>query len=288
MASYNQELFLAERISEMLRQMELLLKQVVEDVCRPLSDYTLITEESRKILPNPSEALRSEWFGSVQERFSQQAQRVGDRIAIRDERGAWSYEQVEKLSNQISHCLKESGLGLGEVVAIYGPRYGELVVAMLGVLKAGGAMLVMDWRYPAKRLAEYLEEANARGWIEVQGEKEAGEELREYLERGQMKRRLKLGEGLEKELKDYGEDAPCVRVSGGDTAYVVFTSGTTGDAKAVLAGTERFALYQMESERFGLNEGDRFSVMSGLSHDSSNERRLHRVVVGSEALCGRG
>src|SRR5205085_5169533 len=75
-------------------------------------------------------------------------------------------------------------------------------------------------------------------------------------------------------LKDYPADAPCVEVGPEDAVYVAFTSGSTGKPKGIVGKHGGLAHFAQWAERtFGVSESDRFTALSGLSHDP-----LHRDV----------
>lgn len=83
---FNTILFARERIIEMLRQLELVLVQGTANPTMPISQIQLVTEGSRFLLPNPSEALDGTFFGSIQSIFSKHAEERPDRVAIVDNR----------------------------------------------------------------------------------------------------------------------------------------------------------------------------------------------------------
>jgi non-ribosomal peptide synthetase component F len=156
---YNADLFDPGRMAEMLRQYEKLLSQVVEDPVQSISAYSLLTESARKLLPNPIEALGSQWMGSVHERFSAQARQWPDRVAIADPCDSWTYEELNARSNQLARYLLERGIAREDIVAIHAHRSASLAWALLGILKAGAAFLILDPAYPGARLAEYVRAA---------------------------------------------------------------------------------------------------------------------------------
>jgi amino acid adenylation domain-containing protein len=270
-ALYNTDLFDADRIAVMLRQFEVLLKQAVENPTECINRYTLLTSSDKIHLPDPAEALAPQWAGTVHERFSEQAGSAPDRTAIVAATGNWTYGELERCSNRLAGHLHAKGIQPSDVVAVYTQRSPGLVVALLGILKAGAAFLILDADYPAARLTKILQAAGPAGLLSL-GEFHAGdEEFSEILEDSGFKIRLQIPqskEAMEAFLSGLGGTIPEVMVGPEDTAYLIFTSGTTGDPKGIL-GTHRPLSHFMDwhIQRHEFDASDRFSMLSGLSHD---------------------
>ena len=91
------------------------------------------------LLPDPTESLDESWEGSVHSLFTHQARRVPKKIAVADEQESWTYEELDARSNQLAHYLIAHGVQPQDVVALYSHRSASLVLALLGVFKAGAA-----------------------------------------------------------------------------------------------------------------------------------------------------
>jgi amino acid adenylation domain-containing protein len=231
-----------------------------------------LDQQQVDVLPNPVQALYSDWHGAVQARFSWQAHRVPERPAIVDPDEVWSYAELNARSNQLANYLCASGIQPQEVVAIYGHRSASLVWALLGVLKAGAAFLILDSAYPASRLIDCLRLAKPRGLIQIGAAGVLSNMLEEFVATLSCCCRVELPRRTTAEacglFSDYATADPRVAVGPDDLFYVVFTSGSTGKPKGVLGGHRPVSHFlDWYSRTFGLNESDRFSMLSGLSHD---------------------
>jgi amino acid adenylation domain-containing protein len=270
-ALYNADLFDAERITQMLKQYETLLKQVADNPEEKIANYSLLTPRGETKLPNPSRAIPPAWAGAVHERFSEQARHSPGQTAIVDPWGSWTYGELERYSNQLAGHLRSKGIEAGDVIAIYGQRSAGLVLALLGVLKEGAAFLILDSRYPASRLVKMLKTASPRGWLQMEAAGSVAGELQEWIDGSPVACYLTIPgskKGVEDLLRGMSSKLHEDRVAPDDTAYVTFTSGTTGQPKGIV-GTHRPLSHFLEWHcgEFELNGSDRFSMLSGLAHD---------------------
>lgn len=275
-AVYNSDLYVPERINEMLRQLAHLLSQAAAHPEQTIDRFSLVTPAAEKVLPNPTQVLRDDWEGAVHDLFSQRAARVPERIALLDRFESWTFRELDERSNQLANCLRAQGIERGDVVAIYAHRSSSLVWAWLGVLKAGAAFLMLDPAYPISRLIEYLKLAEPNGWIHLDAAGPLDESLAEFVSTSSCRSKLTLEPRYQDpdQLAEYPTTAPGVTIGPNDLAYLSFTSGSTGTPKAVegLHGPLTHFL-PWRQRTFGLDENDRYSMLSGLSHDP-----LHRDV----------
>ncbi|MBV9775387.1 MAG: amino acid adenylation domain-containing protein, partial [Gemmatimonadetes bacterium] len=262
---YTVELFDAERMEGMLAQLHALLEQVAADPDLPLAAYSL---GGHPALPDPTLPLDATWDGPVHARFAARAALSPERIALRHPAGdEWTYAELDARANRLAHRLREQGAGREQVVAVYADRGTALVWAMLGVLKAGAAFLVLDPAYPATRLARQLRAAGPRILLQAESAGPLPAEIEAWLAEADAPR-LVLPAARTGFLDEHPAEAPAVEVGPNDLAYVVFTSGTTGEPKGILGTHAPLAHFVgWQRDRFGLAESDRFSLLSGLAHD---------------------
>jgi amino acid adenylation domain-containing protein len=286
---YDADLFGRARMNELLAQFEQLLRQAAANPDEKLNRLSLLTPSSNSLLPDPAEPLSDAWHGGVHTLFARRAQADPRRTAVVEPAGAWSYAELNGRANRVAHYLLAGGVGRGDVVAIYAQRSAALVGAVLGVLKAGAAFLILDPAYPPERLVEYLRIARPRGFI---GLKEAGElpaALGEFVAESGRLCRLSLpafaAAGEWGELERFSVEDPAVEVGPDDLAYISFTSGSTGRPKGILGRQGPLSHFlPWQREFFGLLESDRYSMLSGLSHDPLHRDMFTPLALGA-AVC---
>ncbi|TAN49508.1 MAG: hypothetical protein EPN21_11655 [Methylococcaceae bacterium] len=119
----------------------------------------------RTLHSSPREGLDSTALpatNTLHQLFEQQAERTPDAVALVYEAQQLSYRELNQQANQLARQLRQLGVAGDIPVGICAERSLELVVAMLGVLKAGGAYLPLDPDYPQERLAAMIEDADVR------------------------------------------------------------------------------------------------------------------------------
>jgi amino acid adenylation domain-containing protein len=158
----------------------------------------------------------------VQTLFEARVAAAPDAPAVRWRGGVMSYRDVDRWANTIAWRLCDAGVGPGRVVAISMRRGPGMVAAILGVLKAGGAYLPVERHLPAGRAAAMVADASASvALVEASG--------------GQLPQTL---DQIPVTLDDVDRDpraasAPDASAGAENTAYVLYTSGTTGRPKGV-------------------------------------------------------
>ena len=274
---FNSDLFGESRIGVLLDQLSYLLSQIAEYPQKRINEYTLVTPFTRTVLPDPIESLDKTWCGPIHTFLFMHARQQPNGLAVVDNNEAWTYRELDNRSSQLANGLMARGIQPKDGVAIYAHRGAPLVLALLGVLKAGAAFVILDPAYPAQRLIDYLKIAQPKGWLQMDAAGELPEELSSFLDSFEISCRIRLA-GTKHEiahsLSRFPESETGVSVNADDPAYIAFTSGSTGQPKGVLCrhgSITHFLPWQRET--FNLRRSDRFSLLSGLAYN-----HLHRDI----------
>ena len=267
---YNAGLFLPERIAEMAWQFEYLLEQAVGCPEQLVSKFSLVGPQTRLVAPDPRAPLDSKFEGAVHELFRSWAESSPHQLAVADPDVNWSYMHLERLSNRLANYLLSIDIRRGDVIAIYAHRSAPLVVALLGIMKAGGAFLILDPEYPTARLVGYLQSAKPKALLELESAGAVPTEVKGWAGTSDCARFMLPSSSrtdFDSVLQDFPASAPVVSVGADDLACISFTSGSTGIPKGVMGCHGSLSHFTpWTAERFGLRQSDRFSMFSALSH----------------------
>ncbi len=157
--------------------------------------------------------------------FEKQVDVLPDASAVADSDGVLSYRAVERAANRLARRLQEAGISREDRVALYLTRRAELVVGIVGILKAGAAYVPIDPGYPEERVRFMLEDCGA---TVVVTEQSLCQRVPSSVQALDLDRLL---EGPASDDDDTRVDAAS---DPSDLAYVIYTSGSTGTPKGTL------------------------------------------------------
>ncbi|MCW3052829.1 MAG: Non-ribosomal peptide synthetase component, partial [Chthonomonadales bacterium] len=260
---YKTDLFDPATISGLVRCLQMLLAGAAATPETPLSQLPLLsTQERRQLLvewndtsvPLPSPLC-------LHQRIGEQAQRTPNAIALRFANHSLTYAQLDARANQLAHRLQEAGAGPEMLVGLCAERSVEMVIGLLGILKAGAAYVPLDPAYPQERLQHMVADAAMSVILTRQALQEilppfAGEVICLDAEAAS--------------LESYPTDTPASEVRPDNLAYVIYTSGSTGKPKGAM-NTHRAIcnrLLWMQAE-YQLSESDRVLQKTPYSFDVS-------------------
>ncbi|RYZ36054.1 MAG: amino acid adenylation domain-containing protein, partial [Myxococcaceae bacterium] len=223
---YNTALFSPETMAGLVQRFQVLLDVVLASPDVPVSRLALITpEERQKLLVGWNSTSRAyPRDASVAALFSAQAARTPDATALKSGDKTLTYAALDRASNQLAHYLRRLGVRPGDRVGLCLERSFELIVGMLGILKAGAAYVPVEAKYPADRITWMLQEAGVSVLV-------TQESLADELPAVPDLQILMDEEAAI--IAKLPETALDVEVPAEALAYVMFTSGSTGRPKGV-------------------------------------------------------
>ncbi|MEA2665586.1 MAG: hypothetical protein QOI11_2530, partial [Candidatus Eremiobacteraeota bacterium] len=158
---YATALYRAATIERFAQHFAVLLDGIVADPERRISDLPLLTsQQQQQIVAWNSTATAFPRERCLHELFAEQAARTPDAVAVACEGVSLTYAELDVRGNRLAHHLRALGVGPEVVVGLCMERSAELLVALLGILKTGGAYLPLDPAYPPERLAYMLADAD--------------------------------------------------------------------------------------------------------------------------------
>lgn len=276
---YNADLFDEETIRRWMGHYRTLLQAIADDISTPIERLPLLAAGdvaatlAGPSLPAPVDPRLRTVHGLVEAQVA--ANPVAQAVFFEDR--SLTYGELDRRASQLAAHLRDRGLGKGARVAVLVDRSLDLMICLLGVLKAGCAYVPLATNQPAPRLNGVLAEAEVAGVVTETAYEEAvsGIGVKVVVDRDRS-----LIEGLAP------LPASAVGVGGEDLAYVIFTSGSTGKPKGVEVshGSVANFLASMRAEP-GFTAQDRLLAVTTISFDiAALELYLPLVCGGSVVI----
>ncbi|MGW3962972.1 non-ribosomal peptide synthetase [Amycolatopsis sp. NPDC005003] len=202
--------------------------------------------------------------------FARSVGEFGDRAAVSDDERTLTYAALDHESTALACRLRAAGAGPGSHVAVLVRRGAGVVVAMLGILKAGAAYVMVDTRYPGSRRELLISAASPAAVLTEPG----WESSLQHPERIVMA--LSGGEPV--------TPVPLPRVAPGDAACVLFTSGSSGAPKAVVLEHRNLVSFATNAALPALRPADRVGQISSVSFDAVHFEIWCAVAHGAEIV----
>jgi amino acid adenylation domain-containing protein len=243
---YNTDLFDAATIARMDEHLRRLLDTALADPRRRIGELELLTEAERVLVSSNDTALSPHGASCVHELIDLQAQASPHAVAVADNDTQLTYGELSTRAARLAGELVTRGVGPDVVVGVLLPRSTELVIALLAVLRAGGAYLPLDATHPPDRLSYMLEDSGAQVVLTTQA-------LRSLLT--PQVSTLSIDDADDSTSSQHTQPSSPV---GANLAYVIYTSGSTGQPKGVMvthAGLANYLAYAAEAYQIGRGRG---------------------------------
>lgn len=220
--SYNTSLYKESTITQMMEQFTHLLKSILAE---PTAQIGQLTTVDQQLVLNSLTSYNQTFFDypkhkTVFQLFEEKSIETPSAIAIRFEQEKYTYQELNERANQIAHALIEAGLSTGTIVAVCVNRSIDMVAAVLGVYKSGAAFLALDPDHPVQRIASFIEKANVQYIITEHS-------LATILPEKTQKIFLS-------DTYIFSKQNLALTISTEETSFILFTSGSTGEPKAVM------------------------------------------------------
>jgi len=231
---YNAALFDQRTMQLRMGEFNAVLSAMVGDPNKRINDLNIIPAEEFDLQIWQWNATVAEYpiNQCVHDLFKKQAVASSDKVAVTFEERCLTYGELDHSSEQLALYLKRIGVKPGSFVGIYMARSIEMVVALLGTLKAGGTYVPLDPEYPRERLAYMIEDAGidillTQRYLPKPGDSDSNIQAI-YIE-GQWEQELLASSNELSSIAQPSWNAPGAK----DLAYVIYTSGSTGKPKGV-------------------------------------------------------
>lgn len=279
--NYRTDLFLPSTIERLSRHLTTLL-----DVLANHPDH--VASLLSMLSPAEREQVVVEWNRTEQhfatpvclhELFERHAAETPDAIAVVGDSHEWTYREVNLRANQVANYLQRQRVGPDAIVGICMDRSAELLAAILGVLKAGGAYLPLDPAYPPERLGFMMTDAKVVAVI-------THHDVSDRLPRTKHPTLVLDADWSTLETESAAEPVRTARPE--HLAYVIYTSGSTGTPKGVMTEHRAIVDHLLWSQSvFPLRPGDAVLERIATSFDASVWNIFAPLIAGARVvMCG--
>ncbi|MEA5623266.1 non-ribosomal peptide synthetase, partial [Nostoc sp. UHCC 0251] len=260
---YNTDLFDASTIERMTGHFVTLLEGIIANPEERISQLPLLTQpEQQKLLV--------EWNDTgadypqdlcIHQLFEEQVDSTPDAIAVVFEDQQLTYYELNYRANQLAHYLRSLGVGSDALVGLCVERSLEMVIGLLGILKAGAAYVPLDPEYPSDRLSFILEDAQVSVLLTQQS----------ILDRlPQHQAQLVCLDTDAKLISQSGQDNLISDVQANNLAYIIYTSGSTGQPKGIAMNQLALSnLILWHQENLKISRGAKTLQFASISFDVS-------------------
>ncbi|MEX3777266.1 amino acid adenylation domain-containing protein [Pseudomonas sp. MYb118] len=252
-----------QAIEGLVGQFKVLLGAIVANPRAPLGQLSLLgaDEQQRLLAINPAPSVVEARY--LPQRIAEHARSNPDAIALTDATQRLSYGQLQAQVTTLAQALRAQGLGRGAIVALALPRSVDLVVAMLAAWQVGAAYLPLDPQWPQARQALMVEQAGAELLLvddpQLQQWQGSGVRVSTLTPLFNAASVLAIEPAVE------------LQTQGDDVAYVLFTSGSTGQPKGVVIEHRQLLNYTAQvSQALGLEQCRQVGLTSTVAADLGN------------------
>ncbi len=274
---YNRDLFDQASIRRMLEQFQVLLGGIVAQPDRQVASLSLLPEAERQVIVNWNKrAAEYPYQACIHELFEAQVQQTPGAVAVVFEAQQLTYAELNARANQLAHFLSSLGVKPGALVGLCVERSIDMLVGLLGILKASAAYIPLDPMYPKERLAYMLENSQAGILLTQSG-------LAEQLPKCSA-RNIYLDQDWPA-IAGQPDANPVEHNPNNHPAYVIYTSGSTGTPKGVQIQHRSVVnfLHYMRREP-GLDEKDVLLSVTTLAFDIAALELFLPLTVGARLV----
>lgn len=248
---YNSDLFTLSRIKQLSQLFETLVNSCIKNPCFTVADLNILTPKQISALlkiggygiDTPSSN-----YETVLDAFQRQVDQVPDNIAVSVPNRQLSYAELDQAANQMANYLSKSKLPQGSRVAVCMPRSMDLMITILGILKAGCCYVPINPELPIKRKKTLFNQGSFSLIIYDENDLDELESNIRIIDWQQFKTKLAH--------LSITPDDRLPKIEGSHLAYMIFTSGTTGQPKLVkLSHKGLLASFLRYHEEYQLHEG---------------------------------
>jgi amino acid adenylation domain-containing protein/non-ribosomal peptide synthase protein (TIGR01720 family) len=262
---YCTDLFRPATISRMAGHFEQLLQAVTTSPAQQIGVLPLLTSPEKHTLLQTFTGAQVDYpkAKTIVSLFEEQVERTPDAVAVVYENEQLTYRQLHERSNQLGHYLHSIGVVKETLVPLCMGNGLDMIVAIIGVLKAGGVYVPMDPAYPQDRIQYMVEDTAAAIVISNSVDSHVLKTIDAVRVVVEMDTDFEM-------ISKYSTEPVPVAVNAENLAYVIYTSGSTGRPKGVLIEHRNVVrLFETATPLFDFNEQDVWTMFHSFCFDFS-------------------
>lgn len=254
-------------VSQVLNNPGLFLKEISITTPKELNEILSLNDKNDCAYPTSK---------TISQLFEEQVNLTPDNIAIKFKELSMSYKELNEKANQVATFLRTKGVKPNTVIGIRLNKSLEMVVGILGILKAGGCYLPIDLSYPQERVSFMLKDSKAKLFLtNKQHQNDLEIPIETYLLDMNSKNDI---------YKNYVTNLECVN-NPDDLIYIIYTSGSTGTPKGVMLKHRNVVrLIKNENFQFDFNEKDVWTMFHSVAFDFSVWELYASLLYGSKLI----
>ncbi|HGY55852.1 MAG TPA: amino acid adenylation domain-containing protein [Caldithrix abyssi] len=260
---YNTDLFKKSTVERMMRHFQTLLEAVLDNPKQPVGYLPLLSEAEKQLFLGDWNNTRVAYpdAHTVQRLFEEWVERQPDAPAVVFEDAHLTYKELNEHANRLARYLRKKGVGPDILAGISLPASLDVAVAILGILKAGGAFMNIDPAYPPERIRYMMDDSGMAVLI-------THEELLNILP--QTSAVTVCTDRDAEEIAKESDQNPQTLSGPDNLSYVIYTSGSTGKPKGTMLPHRGLCnLSRAQRKAFNITPQSRILQFASLSFDAS-------------------
>lgn len=262
-AEFCADLFSDTTIERMLGHFENLLEGIAANPSRKIGEYQLPGEAERAQVLAKWNHTHTNYprEKTIVQLFEEQAAQTPNAIALIFDGKELSYRKLSEHANQLARHLRKIGVAPNAMVGVCLERSFEMIVALLAILKVGGAYVSLDPAYPKERLKMMLEDAQLNILM-------TAEKWREHF-KNEISNLVSLDKDAVAIRRESSDNLEIAGINPETPAYVSFTSGSTGRPKGVCVPHRGVVRLVKQTNYVHFSKGDVFLQLAPIAFDAS-------------------
>ncbi|OPZ94372.1 MAG: Linear gramicidin synthase subunit D [Firmicutes bacterium ADurb.Bin419] len=257
--TYNSDYYNSSTIERMMNHFIILCNKLLDNPMLEVSKVSFLSHKEETMLLDELNDTDTQYPKGkcIHDFFTDQCRKTPDNVAIKFNHETITYRELNEKTNGLARLIRSKGVGRNNIVGMVLERSPYMIIAMISVLKAGGAYLPIDPQYPEDRINYLIEDSGAQIILTTED----------------LKEKCSFAEQIIC-IDSIDEDVDCGDLESintpDDMAYIIYTSGTTGNPKGVIIEHRNIArLMFNDNFQFDFDHSDVWTMFHSYNFDFS-------------------